>query len=100
MIWPDEISFDGYEQKKQEWFSNNKYSIGAPPISAQYALDLLFKTLMDDKYDYPYLTTIPETTEQTNSIMLDAILYAYSRDYRRYQKRLNKQRRNKNDSER
>ena len=55
-----------------------------PPIEAQFALDLIFKTLVDDKEDYSYLTTMPESTEQTNSIMLDLILRKYSRKYRKF----------------
>lgn len=57
-----------------------------PPINAQFVLDLIFKTLIDDKEHYPYLTTIPESTEQTNAIMLDLILTKYSREYRRFRK--------------
>lgn len=84
MIWPDDISFEGYSQKKAEWFNDPNHFIGDPPISAQYALNLIFKTLVDDKEHYPYLTTMPESTDQTNSIMLESILIKYSRKYRRY----------------
>ena len=48
-----------------------------PPIDAQYALNLIFKTLVDDKENYSYLTSMPESTEQVNSIMLDLILKKY-----------------------
>lgn len=41
-----------------------------PPINAQYALDLIFKTLVDDKERYPYLTTMSESVEQINGITL------------------------------
>ena len=58
--------------------------LGDPPIDAQYALDLIFKTLIDDKKQYPYLATMPESTEQINYIMLELILMKYSRKYRRY----------------
>lgn len=61
-----------------------------PPIDAQFALDLIFKTLVDDKVDYSYLTTMPESTEQTNSIMLDLILRKYSRKYRRFKRQQKK----------
>ena len=47
-------------------------------------LQKVFKTLIDDKENYPYLTTMPESTEQTNSIMLDLILRKYSRQYRKF----------------
>lgn len=88
MIWPDDVSFEGYEQKKDEWFNDPQHFIGDPPIDAQYALDLIFKTLVDDKESIPYLTAMPETTEQTNSIMLELILERYSKRYRKYLKTL------------
>lgn len=91
MIWSDDVSFEGYSQKKAEWFSQPDHFLGDPPISAQYALDLIYKTLIDSKEDCPYLTTLPETTEQTNSIMLEVILRKYSRKYRKYLKRLRKE---------
>ncbi len=84
MIWPEDISFEGYYQKKAEWFNDNNIFIGDPPISSQYALDLIFKTLVDDKEHYEFLTTMPESTEQVNSIMLEMILQKYSRKYRKY----------------
>lgn len=87
MIWPDDISFEDYCRKKDDWFNNPDHFLGDPPINAQYALDLIFKTLIDDKHKYPYLTTIPESTEQVNSIMLELILQKYSRKYRKYLKR-------------
>ena len=58
-----------------------------PPINAQFALDLIFKTLVDDKEHYPYLASMSESTEQTNSIMLDLILRKYSKEYRKYLKK-------------
>nr|DAO82654.1 MAG TPA: hypothetical protein [Caudoviricetes sp.] len=84
MIWDKDISFEGYSKKKNDWYNEPEHFLGDTPIDAQYALDLIFKTLVDDKRDYPYLTTLPETTEQTNSIMLDLILEKYSRKYRRF----------------
>ena len=91
MIWDEDISFKGYAKKKAEWFNNPDHFLGDPPVSAQYALDLIFKTLVDDKENYPYLTTIPETTDQTNSTMLEIILIKYSRKYRKYLKKLRKE---------
>lgn len=87
MIWFDDVSFDGYSKKKAEWFNDPEHFIGDPPVSAQYALDLIFKTLVDDKEHYEYLTTIPESTEQINSIMLELILRKYSKKYRNYLKK-------------
>lgn len=84
MIWPNDISFEGYSQLKAEWYKDPNHWLGDPPVPTQYALDLIFKELVDVKDPYPYLTTMPECTEQVNSIMLDMILYKYSRKYRRY----------------
>ncbi len=88
MIWDDSVSFEGLSKKVNDWYADKEFVLGDPPIEAQYALDLIFKTLIDDKEHYPYLTTMPESIEQTNSIMLDLILRKYSRKYRRYLKRL------------
>lgn len=86
MIWNEEISFDGFHKKVDEWYKDNKFKLCDPPIDAQFALDLIFKTLVDDKEKYPYLTIMPESVDQTNSIMLDLILRKYSRKYRKYLK--------------
>lgn len=86
MIWNEEISFDGFQKKIDEWYKDKDFELCDPPISAQFALDLIFNTLVDDREDYPYLTTMPESVEQTNSIMLDLILRKYSRKYRKYLK--------------
>ena len=91
MIWPDDVSFEGYSKKVSEWFEQPDLFLGDPPISAQYALDLIFKTLVDDKEHYLYLTTIPESTEQTNSIMLELILQKYSKKYRKYLRKKRKE---------
>lgn len=95
MIWDSEISFDGLIKKWRAWYDRfNKKSaciVLDPPIEAQYALDLIFKTLIDDKENYPYLTTMSESTEQTNSIMLDLILTKYSRKYRKYMRKMKKE---------
>lgn len=90
MIWPEDVSFEGYCKKKDDWYSDPEHFLGDPPIGAQYALDLIFKTLVDDKEDYPYLTTMPETEEQTNSIMLELILKNYSKKYRKFLKKKNR----------
>ena len=84
MIWNDDVSFDGFHRKISEWYKDPDHFIGDPPINAQYALDLIFKTLIDDKEQYPYLTTMPESREQVNSIMLELILMKYSKKYRKY----------------
>lgn len=86
MIWPADVSFEGYRRKKKDWYSDPDHFLGDCPIDAQYALDLIFKTLVDDKEHYPYLTTMPESTEQTNSIMLELILEECSRKYRKWLK--------------
>ena len=92
MIWDDNISFDGFYEKIKEWYDTHPDDIcGDPPIDAQFALDLIFKTLVDDREKYSYLTSWPESTEQTNSIMLDIILTKYSRKYRKFIKKKNKE---------
>ena len=83
MIWPKEISFDGFGEKASEWCKEHGF-IGDPPIDAQFALDLIFKTLIDDKKHFEYLTVISESTEQVNSIKLKLILREYSPEYKKW----------------
>ena len=90
MIWDKNISFEGFSKKINDWYANKEFELCDPPIDAQFALDLIFKTLVDDKENYPYLTTIPESTEQINSIKLDVILRKYSWKYRRYLRKIKK----------
>ena len=90
MIWDDDISFEGFSKKINDWYDGEDFELCDPPIEAQYALDLIFKTLIDDKEHYEYLTTMPESTKQTNSIMLDLILRKYSRKYRKYLRKIEK----------
>ena len=90
MIWNDNISFEGFQKKIDNWYADKDFELCDPPIDAQFALDLIFKTLVDDKVDYSYLTTMPESTEQTNSIMLDLILRKYSRKYRSFKRQQKK----------
>ena len=87
MIWDESISFEGFTKKIEDWYTGKEFELCDPPIDAQFALDLIFKTLVDDKEHYPYLTSMPESTEQTNSIMLDLILRKYSKEYRKYLKK-------------
>ena len=96
MIWNNNTSFDGFQEKIENWYKDKDFELCDPPIDAQFALNLIFKTLIDDKEKYPYLTTMPESTEQTeqtNSIMLDLILYKYSRKYRKFKKSIRKKKR-------
>lgn len=90
MIWNDDVSFEGLSNKINDWYADKEFELCDPPIDAQYALDLIFKTLIDDEEHYPYLTVMPESTEQTNSVMLDLILRKYSRKYRRYLRKIKK----------
>ena len=90
MICDDDISFEGFSKKINDWYDGKDFELCDPPIEAQYALDLIFKTLIDDKEHYEYLTTMPESTKQTNSIMLDLILRKYSRKYRKYLRKIKK----------
>ena len=94
MIWDENIYFEEFDKKVNEWYEGKDFELTDPPIDAQYALDLIFKTMVDDKEHYSYLTTIPESVEQTNSIMLDLILKIYSRKYRKHCK----EKRKRNDS--
>lgn len=87
------ISFEEFQKKIDNWYENKDFELCDPPINAQFALDLIFKTLVDDKEHYSYLTAMPESIEQTNSIMLYEILYRYSRKYRKFRKQLLKQKR-------
>lgn len=91
MIWDDDISFDGFQKRIDEWYKDKEFELCDPPIDAQFALDLIFKTLVDDKENYDYLTTMSESTEQTNSIKLDLILRKYRRKYRKYVKKRRKE---------
>lgn len=84
MIWRDDISFEGFQKKIDDWHAGKDFELCDPPVDAQFALNLIFKTLVDDQADYPYLTAMPESTEQTNSIMLDLILSNYSIKYRKF----------------
>ena len=86
MIWDADISFEGFQKRIESWYEGKAFELCDPPINAQFALDLIFKTLIDDKEKYPYLTTMPESTEQTNSIMLDLILTKYSREYWKFKR--------------
>lgn len=90
MIWPPNISFEGFQEKIDAWYKDKDIELCDPPIDAQFALDLIFKTLVDDREKYPYLTTMPESRDQTNSIMLDLLLTKYSRKYRKFKKKKEK----------
>ena len=92
MIWNKDVSFEGFSNKIDNWYEGKSFELCDPPIDAQFALDLIFKTLVDDKEKYPYLTTIPESREQTNCIMLDLMLKKYSHKYRKYIRKIEKRR--------
>ena len=87
MYWDNDVSFEGFQKRIDKWYEGKAFELADPPIDAQFALNLILKTLIDDKKHYPYLTTIPEGIEQTNSLMLDEILRKYSREYRRFKKK-------------
>ena len=50
MIWDEDISFEGYSKKKSEWFNSPDHFLGDPPISAQYALDLIYQVKNQNIY--------------------------------------------------
>lgn len=91
MIWKDDISFEGFDKRINDWYKDKEFELADPPIDAQFALDLIFKTLVDDKEHYSYLTAMPESAEQTNGIMLDLILRKYSRKYRKHLRKKRKE---------
>lgn len=97
MIWNDDISFNGFQEKIDDWYKGKEFDVCGPPIDAQSALDLIFKTLIDDKEHYPFLTTFPESKEQINTIMLDLILTRYSKKYRIFKRRRKKMKDKKSD---
>lgn len=90
MIWNEDISFEGFHRKIDDWYRDKDFELCDPPIDAQYALDLIFKTLVDDKEHYSYLTSMPELIQQTNSIMLHLVLKKYSRKYRKFLRKVRK----------
>lgn len=87
---PEIINIKNFRERINNWNKDN--FIGDCPIDAQYALDLIFRELIDTKGDIPYLTTIPESRDQTNSIMLHMILAKYDKKYRRMLKKEYKKR--------
>lgn len=42
MIWNNDISFEGFSNKINKWYSDKEFELCDPPIDAQYALDLIF----------------------------------------------------------
>ena len=94
MIWTNDISFEGFQKKIDDWYADKHSEMCDPPIDAQFALDLIFKTLVDDKEHYSYLTIMPESNEQINSIMLELILRKYSRKYRKFKRLKRKEKKN------
>lgn len=90
MIWDKNVSFENFENIINKWYSDKDFELCHPSIDAQFALDLIFKTLIDDKKNYEYLTSISESQEQVNSIMLHLILWNYSRKYRKFKNKKRK----------
>ena len=60
MIWNDSVSFEGFSKKINDWYSDKESELCDPPIDAQYALDLIFKTLIDDVKNANVYTPSPE----------------------------------------
>ena len=98
MTWSKDVSFDGFQKKVDDWYAQkmkdfqdgktvSPTELCNPPIDAQYALNLIFKTLVDDDLNLPYLTEMPESAEQVNYTMLFMILDRCSRKFRKYVKR-------------
>ena len=45
MIWDDDISFEGFQNRIDDWYANKNFELCDPPINAQFALDLIFKNV-------------------------------------------------------
>lgn len=41
MKWPDEVSFEGFQAKVDNWYAANEGELCDPPINAQFALDAI-----------------------------------------------------------
>lgn len=85
MIWDKKYDLNYFLDMVDKW--NSETFLGDCPIDPQYGLNLIFKTLIDDKEHYSYLTSMPECEQQTNSLVIDLILTKYSRKYRKLKKK-------------
>lgn len=85
MIWDKKYDLNYFLDTVDKWGQEN--FLGSCPIEPQYAIDLIFKTLIDDKEHYSYLSSTPENNLQVNSTMIDLILTKYSRKYRKLKKK-------------
>ena len=43
MIWPNDIAFEGFQKKIDNWYVDKDYEMCDPPIDAQFALDLILR---------------------------------------------------------
>lgn len=37
MIWPEDVSFEGYRKKKNDWYNDPEHFLGDPPIDDCYS---------------------------------------------------------------
>jgi len=81
LLWNKNVSIEEFVQKQVDW--RNSDEVCTLPIDANYALDVLFKTLVPDNVrDLPVFSVLAKSREQANTVMLDLILYAVSPEYR------------------
>lgn len=73
------------EFKWSEWYDVNmcEDDLCDPPLDAQMALDILVEYLLTRDKGYTYLTALPESTQQVNSMAVDLILQKYSKDFKK-----------------
>ena len=72
--------------KWSEWLKANKdlNDMCDPPLSPQMALDILYEYLLPEysrRSGSGYLTAMPESVLQVNTIVVDKILRRYSKEY-------------------
>ena len=74
--------------KWSEWVAEHKDDCGLcdPPLHPQTAIDILYEYLLPEfssRNGCGYITTMPESTLQTNSRIVNELLYRYSDEFRR-----------------
>lgn len=68
-------------QKFTEWLKNDSIDCGVcdPPMEAQKAIDFLQNYLLGEDW----YVTVPESTQQVNTVIVFEILMKYSREFRK-----------------
>lgn len=70
--------------KWSEWYDANlqEDDLCDPTLDPQMALDILVEYLLKRDKKFSYLTSMPESVEQVNTVAVDTILQKYSRNFR------------------